>query len=138
MKKVYEFLVNENGNVILEFTVAAVALFIPISYISIATTQVASSYIEVQNAARAGARLFASSEIDAVGKRSTSELIYSMLNSSTDVIINFDCTKTPCLSKDGIVTVEVQKEVTLNLPLTLSSPRIFVTGKQAEVVQDSQ
>lgn len=138
MKKINKFIGDNTGNVILEFTVTAVALFIPISYISIAATQIASGYIEVQNAARAGARIFATSELDSSGKRTTTELIKSMLGTPNAPVINFYCTKNPCLSKDGIVTVQIQKEIVLDLPITFGSPEVIVTGKQAEVVQDTR
>ncbi len=138
MKRIFNFPRDDTGNVILEFTVTAVALFIPISYISIAATQIASGYIEVQNAARAGARIFATSEIDSSGKRAATQVIESMLSTSTDLNVNFHCTKNPCLSKDGIVTIQIQKEIDLELPVTFGSPRVIVTGKQAEVVQDTQ
>ena len=138
MKKIFDFIRDNSGNVILEFTVTAVALFIPISYISIAATQIASGYIDVQNAARAGARIFAASEVDSSGKRATVELIKAMLSGSNDPVINFYCTKNPCLSKDGIVTVQIQKAIVLDLPIALGSPQVIVTGKQAEVVQDAR
>lgn len=138
MKKIFEDFSSELGNVVIEFTLTAVALFVPIAYISVATTQVALSYIEVQDAARAGARLLATSEIEASGRAASLALANSMLSNSNDVEIAISCSKNPCLARDGIVSFQINQKINLSLPLIPYPISITVSGAQAEVVQDSE
>jgi hypothetical protein len=113
---------NDLGNVAIEFVATAVALMIPIAYISTATLKIATSYIEVQNAARIGA-------VNAIN--------YSV-NSNSINQIQIECTTNPCLTADGIVTVKVTRDILVSLPALLGSQRLTVTGLQAEAVQEPQ
>ena len=138
MKKALTELSKTHGNVILEFTVAVVALFIPISYISIAASQIATSYLEVQNAARAGARVFATSTDEVLGKFETKRLVGNLLGSTPASNISLTCSKNPCLVKDGVIRLQVDQKVSLNLPMFPELLEITITGVQSEVVQEIQ
>lgn len=138
MKRNLTKLSSSSGNVIIEFTLAAVALFIPISYVSVAATQIATEYLEVQHAAQAGARLFATSEVESTGRARSTDLIHSMLGSSNNLNVSLSCTNKPCLVKDGIVQVRIDKQINLDLPAPFRFSSITITGIQAEIVQDSQ
>ncbi len=138
MKKALTKISDSSGNVILEFTVAVVALFVPISYIATAATQIASSYLEVQNAARAGARFFATSEDEARGRAETKSLVENLLNSTPDLNVSLTCSKNPCLTKDGVIRLQVEHQILLNLPMFPELFHITITGVQSEVVQEIQ
>lgn len=138
MKKFFRKFLSDKGNVIVEFTLTAVALFVPIAYVSAAITQIAVNYIAVQDAARAGARLFATSEIESSGRIASQALVKSLLTNSPKVQTSIICSNNPCLVRDGIITFQVDQEVTLALPLMPYPISINLSGAQAEVVQDSE
>jgi len=46
------------------------------------------------------------------------------------------CTKNPCLSPGGFVTVKVSKDVKLNLPRALGSRTVVVTAQHTSVVDE--
>jgi Flp pilus assembly protein TadG len=129
---------SDLGNVAIEFVATAVALMIPIAYISTATLKIATSYIEVQNAARIGARAFVSASSDSTARvRAVNAINYSVSSNSINQI-QIECTTNPCLTADGIVTVKVTRDILVSLPALLGSQRLTVTGLQAEAVQEPQ
>jgi Flp pilus assembly protein TadG len=129
---------NDSGNVVLEFVGTAVALFIPIAYIAVATLQIASGFIEVQNAARAGARVFVSSPNEQTARSQSFNAINSIIKSDQTISMKIMCSANPCLVVDSFVTVEVSKQIFLELPTFLGSHKISVSGSQTEVVQESR
>lgn len=128
---------NDSGNVAVEFIATAVALLIPISYLAIAALQVATSYIDVQNAARAGARTFATSASESSGKFRSTKAIQATLSTPEQVQVKFECSADPCLVAEQIVTVRVTKLVTVELPAFFGNQTIQISGVQSEVVQDA-
>jgi Flp pilus assembly protein TadG len=129
---------NESGNVVLEFVGTAVALFIPIAYIAVATLQVATGFIEVQNAAKVGARVFVSSPNDQIARSQSLNAINSVLKRYKTICMTIMCSAIPCFVVDSFVTVEVSKQIFLELPTFLGSHKISVSGSQTEVVQESR
>ena len=138
MKNFYNRLSNSEGNVIVEFTLTAVALFVPIAYLASAGTQVATNYLEVQDAARAGARVFASSTNEASGKYLATQAALITAGNSDQVTIKISCSASPCLTLNEVIKVEVQKRIELNLPDFLGLPTVNLTGAQSEIVQAIQ
>lgn len=127
---------SEKGNVIIEFTVTAIALFVPIVYVAIAAIQIATGYIEVQNVARVSARIFATSSDDSVGKTKVQYATNASLGTGENIKVSFDCSANPCLQPGELVKVSVTKRINLQLPGFNYSPSVDVSGIQAEVVQD--
>lgn len=64
MKRISSKLVDDCGNVLIEYILTTAAMFIPISYMAVAAANVAAGYIEVQDAARTAARVMATSSSD--------------------------------------------------------------------------
>jgi Flp pilus assembly protein TadG len=129
---------DDSGNVVIEFIATAVALLIPISYLAMATLQIATGYIDVQNAARAGARIYSTSSSDAQGKDQSIKAVQAALNYPTQVQVLFECSANPCLAAENIVTVRVNKWIPIELPAFLGNHSIQVHGIQSEIVQDAQ
>ena len=136
MKRIFKEFGTTQGNVVIEFTLTSVAMFIPISYIAVAATNVASGYIQVQDAARTAARVMATSQNDSIGKSRARETVLDLTDQSSKVTVIISCSHNPCLVDEEIVTVEVRKEIALNVPVLTSLGSVTVTGIQAEVVQE--
>lgn len=137
MKSICKQFTDTAGNVLIEFTLTAVALFIPISYLAVAVTQVASGYIEVQDAARTAVRVLATSTEDATGMNQAKQIATELTNNNPNVHVEIFCSSQPCLVAEEIVTVRISKEVFLDLPSFTGLNSITVTGTQAEIVQES-
>jgi len=131
-------LASEQGNVVIEFVGTAVALFIPIAYIAIATLQIATGYIEVQNAARSGARVFVSSSNENLARVESLRVINLFKKTDEVFVTKITCSTNPCLLTDTFVTVEVAKQIKLDLPEFLGIHNVTVSGLQVEVVQESR
>lgn len=126
---------NEQGNVTIEFVGVVVALFIPISYISIAALSVATTYIDIQNAARTGARIFVTSRDDGQARFRASQAVEAVLTGEELTEVKIICSNSPCLTSDGQVEVQVRSHVDLDLPSPFSNLSIDLVGSQTEVVQ---
>lgn len=126
---------DESANVTIEFVGVVIALFIPISYLAIAVTTLAQSYLAVESAARAGARVYVTSKNDAQANYRSQQAVNNLLPGA--VISNFEirCSSNPCLSADGIVQISVSRAVDLPLPEYFGIGPIEITGSQVEVVQ---
>lgn len=129
---------DDSGNVVVEFVATTIIFLIPIAYIAIAALQVATSYIQVQNAARAGARVFVTSPNESSARALSTRAIETIASSSTSNSIKFLCSAEPCLTPKSLVTIQVQKVVDLNLPAFLGTYQMTVTGLQSEIVQVSR
>lgn len=136
MKNIYRKLICNHGNVVIEFILTTVAMFIPISYLAVAVTNVASAYIQVQDVARTAARVMATSTNEAEGKTKAREIVKDLTDNSPQVFLKISCSHNPCLVDEELVTVEVEKIISLNLPGFTGFSTITVRGKQAEVVQE--
>lgn len=129
---------KDDGNVVVEFVATTIIFLIPIAYIAIAALQVATAYIEVQNAARAGARVFVTSPNESTARTLSTRAIGTIAGVSSSNSTKFLCSAEPCLTPKALVTVEVQKFVDLNLPAFLGSYQVTVTGLQSEIVQGAR
>lgn len=136
MKNLCRKLLSAQGNVVIEFTLTTVAMFIPISYLAVAATKVATGFIQVQDAARTAARVMATSKSESSGKIQVHEIVRDLTGGSPQISITISCSHNPCLVDEEIVTVEVQKVISLNLPGFTGFSTVTVRGKQAEVVQE--
>lgn len=136
MKNLFRKLVSAKGNVVVEFTLTTVAMFIPISYLAVAVTNVAFGYIQVQDVARTAARVMATSKTESSGKLQVHEIVRDLTGGSSQISITISCSHNPCLVDEEIVIVEVQKIISLNLPIFTGFSTVTVRGKQAEVVQE--
>ena len=105
--------VSSDGNVIIEFIGITVALLVPLSIIASSSILVANAYLSTDISARTAARAFVVSSSDASGSRaanSAASLVaqdFDSRNSAKPTRIS--CTKHPCLSPGGFVTVRVRK-----------------------------
>lgn len=131
---------SENGNVIVEFIGVTVALLVPLSIIASSCIQVANAYLSTEVSARTAARAFVVSSNDANGNntaKSVSDLVVNDFDlRNSDVSTKVSCTKTPCLSPGGYVTVQVSKSVKLNLPSVFGPRSVVVTGQHTSVVDE--
>jgi len=131
---------SDAGNVIVEFIVITVALLVPLSIIANACILVANSYLATDISARTAARAFVVSVSDANGTRAAnlaaglSAQDFDSRNSA--ITTKILCTKNPCLSPGGFVTVKISKEVKLNLPAVFGSRSVLVTSQHTSVVDE--
>jgi len=130
----------EDGNVIVEFIGITVALLVPLSIIANSSILVANAYLATDVSARTAARAFVVSSSDASGSRaanSAAGLIAQDFHSRDAAITTkITCSKNPCLSPGGFVTVRVSKEVRLNLPRAFGSRSVVVASQHTAVVDE--
>lgn len=131
---------SERGNVIVEFIGVTVALLIPISIVSGASMTIAQSYLATDIAARNGSRAFVISTNDRSANndaRSAAKLAMQDHNSLDDrVKIRIICTKSPCLTPGGYVSVVVSRQIELSLPVNLGSRSIKVSAQHTAIVDE--
>jgi len=135
-----KFFASDEGNVIVEFIGITVALLVPLSIIANSSILVANAYLSTDVSARTAARAFVVSSSDASGSRAASAAarIVAQDFDSRNATINtkISCSKNPCLSPGGFVTVRVSKQVSLNLPRALGPRSIVVTSQHTTVVDE--
>jgi hypothetical protein len=131
---------SDQGNVIVEFIGITVALLVPLSIIANSSIMVANAYLSSDISARTAARAFVLSSSDASGSRaanSAAALVAQDFDSRNSAITTkISCSKNPCLSPGGFVTVKVSKEVALNLPSAFGSRSIVVSSQHTSVVDE--
>lgn len=131
---------TDAGNVIVEFIGITVALLVPLSIIANSSIVVANAYLSTDISARMAARAFVVSSSDASGARAAKSAVTSIsqdFNSGGSVInTKISCTKNPCLSPGGFVTVKVSNHVNLKLPSTFGSRSVVVTAQHTSVVDE--
>jgi hypothetical protein len=131
---------SESGNVIVEFIGVTVALLVPLSIIANSSIMVANAYLSTDVAARSAARAFVVSGSDASGTRAANSAVELTAHDfdpmSGGQSTKISCTKHPCLSPGGFVTVRVSKEVKLNLPRALGARTVTVTSHHTSVVDE--
>ena len=135
-----KFFTLDEGNVIVEFIGITIALLVPLSIIANSSIMVANAYLSTDVSARTAARAFVVSSSDASGSRAASAaagLVGQDFDSRNGAItIKISCSKNPCLSPGGFVTVRVSKQVDLNLPRALGSRSVVVTSQHTSVVDE--
>jgi hypothetical protein len=130
----------DNGNVIVEFIGITVALLVPLSIIASSSISVANAYLSTDVSARTATRAFVVSSSDASGIRaanSAAGLVAKDFDAHNAAITTkVTCSKNPCLSPGGFVTVRVSKEVALNLPRAFGSRSVVVSSQHTSVVDE--
>ena len=131
---------SDAGNVIIEFIGITVALLVPLSIIASSSILVANAYLAADVSARTAARAYVVSSSDLNAMRAANSAVglvsqdFNSQNSNRSVKIS--CTKKPCLSPGGFVTVRVSNEVKLNIPKALGSRSVFVSSQHTAVVDE--
>ena len=128
------------GNVIVEFIGITVALLIPISIVASASLTIAQSYLATDIAARNGSRAFVISSNDSNANqdaRSAANLAMQDHKAlDGQVSIATTCTKNPCLTPGGFVTVTVSRKIDLSLPINLGSRSVVVSAQHTAIVDE--
>ena len=131
---------SNEGNVIVEFIGITVALLVPLSIIANSSIMVANAYLSADISARTAARAFVVSSSDSSGSRaanSAAELVANDFDSrNQEITTKISCSKKPCLSPGGFVTVIVSKIVKLDLPRALGSRSLVVTSQHTAIVDE--
>ena len=131
---------SDSGNVIVEFIGVTVALLVPLSIIANSCIMVANAYLLTDVAARSAARAFAVSSSDTNGSRAANSAVgltaLDFDRKNGGLATKITCTKEPCLTPGGFVTVRVSKEVKLNLPRALGARSVTVTSHHTSVVDE--
>ena len=131
---------SNEGNVIVEFIGITVALLVPLSIIANSSIMVANAYLSADISARTAARAFVVSSSDSSGSRaanSAAELVANDFDSrNQEITTKISCSKKPCLSPGGFVTVIVSKKVKLDLPRALGSSSVVVTSQHTAIVDE--
>ena len=131
---------NDVGNVMIEFIGVVVALIIPITIISNSSILVSRSYIATESASRAASRAFVVSDTEAKARMHAQAAAKVALQDQgvfdKSVAIKISCTKSPCLSPNGYVTVNIQRQVLLALPAPFGSRKIIVKASSTSVVDE--
>ena len=130
----------DDGNVIVEFIGITVALLVPLSIIASSSIMVANAYLSTDVSARVAARAFVVSTSDSSGNRAAN-IAAGLAAQDFDardaaITTKVTCSKNPCLSPGGFVTVRVSKEVKLNLPRAFGSRNIIVASQHTAVVDE--
>ena len=130
----------DDGNVVVEFIGIMVALLVPLSIIASSSIMVANAYLSTEVSARTAARAFIVSSSDASGRRAAN-LAAGLIAQDFDsrdaaITTKITCSKNPCLSPGGFVTVRVSKEVRLNLPRAFGSRSVVVASQHTGVVDE--
>jgi hypothetical protein len=132
--------VTDTGNVIVEFIGITVALLVPILVIANSSLSVAHAYVSTEIAARTAARAFVTSSTEVNATRSANLAVGMTAKdfgpSKFSMATKISCSKNPCLSPGGFVTVKVSKDVKLNLPHVLGSRTIVVAAQHTLVVDE--
>lgn len=130
----------DRGNVIVEFIGITVALLVPLSVIANSSILVAHAYLSTESAARMAARAFVVSNTDTNGTRAANTAVgltaQDFDSGKVAMTTKISCTKNPCLSPGGFVTVKVSKEVKLDLPRALGSRSVVVAAQHTSVVDE--
>lgn len=131
---------SEEGNVLVEFIGLIVALLIPISIIAGACVSIAQSYLATDISARSASRAFvvSSNEARAVtnSRRAAAATFKDFDISKSSASVAISCSKVPCLTPGGYVTVKVSRKVNLQLPLKLGPRSILVSAQHTAVVDE--
>jgi hypothetical protein len=130
----------DDGNVIVEFIGITVALLVPLSIIASSSIMVANAYLATDVSARTAARAFVISSSDASGSRAANSaaglLAQDFDSHNAAITTKITCSKNPCLSPGGFVTVRVSKEVRLNLPRAFGSRSVVVASQHTAIVDE--
>ena len=131
---------SDEGNVLVEFIGVIVALLIPISTIAGAATSIAQSYLATDVSARAASRAFVVSSSESRAKTNSRHAALVAFNdvdnSRSSASVAISCSKTPCLTPGGYVTVKVSRKVNLQLPMRFGARSILVSAKHTAVVDE--
>lgn len=131
---------SSDGNVIVEFIGVTVSLLIPLAVIANASILVANAYLATEISARTAARAFVISNSDASGTRAASSAAglagQDFDSRNPGITTKIVCTKNPCLSPGGFVTVKATKDVKLNLPRIFGAHNIRVASEHTSVVDE--
>ena len=131
---------SDDGNVIVEFIAITVGLLVPLSIIANSSIMVANAYLATDISARTAARAFVVSSSDASGSRAANSAAglsaQDFDSHDPSITTKITCSKNPCLSPGGFVTVRVSKEVRLNLPRAFGSQNIVVAAQHTSVVDE--
>jgi len=131
---------SDNGNVIVEFIGVTVALLIPISIVASASLTIAQSYLATDVAARNGSRAFVISNNDATANNDARSAANLSMQEHKALDENFSvstaCSKNPCLTPGGFVTVTVSRQIDLNLPINLGSRSVLVSAQHTAIVDE--
>jgi hypothetical protein len=131
---------SDAGNVIVEFIGITVGLLVPLSIVANSSLLVANAYLATDVAARTAARAFVVSENDVVAFRSATSAarlsVDDFGSGGGTITTQISCSKKPCLSPGGFVTVKISKEIILNLPKALGTRSVLVTSQHTSGVDE--
>lgn len=122
---------NETGSASLEFITVGMLMLLPLVYLVLAVSAIQAGSLAVEGAARQAARVFVQGstvgEAAAQAERAVEFALADYRIDSTDAVMRVTCAPDPtvCLTRLGIVTVEVGVRVQLPLVppvLTLDVP----------------
>ena len=101
---------------------------------------VANAYLATEISARTAARAFVISNSDTSGTRAASSAAglagQDFDSRNPGITTKIVCTKNPCLSPGGFVTVKATKDVKLNLPRIFGAHNIRVASQHTSVVDE--
>jgi hypothetical protein len=120
----------DDGNVIVEFIGITVALLVPLSIIASSSIMVANAYLATDVSARTAARAFV------ISNSAAGLLAQDFDSHNAAITTKITCSKNPCLSPGGFVTVRVSKEVRLNLPRAFGSRSVVVASQHTAIVDE--
>jgi hypothetical protein len=133
---------SEVGNVIVEFIGITVGLLVPLSIVANSSLLVANAYLATDVAARTAARAFVLSSSDVTAARAANSAAHlsaqDFISEGGTITTQISCSKKPCLSPGGFVTVKISKEIILNLPKALGTRSVLVTSQHTSGVDESR
>lgn len=124
---------DDSGSASLEFITAGLLLLLPMVYLVLTLAAVQAGAFAVEGAARQAARVYvqgqSQAEADAAAGRAIEFALADYGLDASAVSVDVTCTETPCLTRQGYVTVSVATTVALplvppalNLDMPLSIP----------------
>lgn len=108
----------DEGSAVVEFVTLGVLLLLPLVYLIVAAGRVQAATYAADGSARAAARAFVAADDERQGEaRAVAAVRLGLLDQGFDRpgpdALRLDCSRTPCLSPQGVVTATVQVEVVL-------------------------
>lgn len=108
---------DDQGSAVVEFTVLAVCLMVPLVYVVLAIMRVQSAAMAVTTAAREAARAYSLASSESVGSaRARTAMRISLEDqgvSPARATVSTECESRPCLTPGATIAVEVSTRVTL-------------------------
>ena len=129
---------TDEGSATVEFVLFSLLLLVPFTYVLLTVFQVQRAAYATTEAAREAGRAFVTAPSAAEAQRRVGEAVALALRDQglppTGLDVRISCSRQPCLTPGGTVTVTIQDQVALPwVPALLGRPAASVTVRAVHV-----